>query len=154
MKEPYICQYCDQRSTRWWNLKIHMKPKHGGFLLGKSSDRNLGSNPPSYKSNSHHSVGSATVADSIGNTFQSRYIPQQAPGTNPMHTIHDQNYETGLSPETKRKIDEVTRLMNKYPQFHTNTNGIIRWAINSAVKGDNQFLDEKLEQLRIIDFYN
>ena len=59
--------------------------------------------------------------------------------------MDDQNYETGLTPETKRKIDELTRLMNKYPKFHNNPNAIIRWAINGAVKGDNQFLDKKLE---------
>lgn len=94
----------------------------------------------------------------VGETFQPRYLPQQSqyytsPVYRPMHTMHDQSYAIGLSPETKQKIDEFTRLMNKYPQFHTNPNGIIRWAINGAVKGDNQFLDEKLEQLRIIDFY-
>jgi hypothetical protein len=37
MREPYICLYCDQRSTRWWNLKIHMKRKHGEYSLGRSS---------------------------------------------------------------------------------------------------------------------
>lgn len=67
--------------------------------------------------------------------------------------MDDQSFGTGLSQETTLKIDELTRLMNKYPQFHTNPNGIIRWAINGAVKGDNQLLDKKLEQLRIIDFY-
>jgi hypothetical protein len=46
MREPYICPDCDQRSTRWWNLKVHMKRKHGGFLLGKSSDGYMANNPP------------------------------------------------------------------------------------------------------------
>jgi hypothetical protein len=107
--------------------------------------------------------GHATIADSVGETFQPRYLPQRATvGTSqhytshvcqPTHTMHDQSYGIGLSLETKQKIDEFTRLMNKYKQFHTNPNGIIQWAINGAVNGDNQFLDKKLEQLRIIDFY-
>jgi hypothetical protein len=67
--------------------------------------------------------------------------------------MHDQSYGIGLSPETKQKIDEFTTLMKKYQRFHTNPNGIIQWAINGAVNGDNQFLDKKLEQLRIVDFY-
>ena len=150
MREPYICPHCDQRSTRWWNLKIHVKRRHGEFLPGKSSC----SNTPWHRSNSYHTFGSATVCDSVGDTFQPKYFPQQAPVQYSIRpTMDDQRYGTGLSPETKRKIDELTRLMNKYPQFHTNPNGIIRWAINGAVKGDNQFLDKKLEQLRIIDFY-
>jgi hypothetical protein len=134
-----------------------MKRKHGGFLLGKSSGRNPGSNLPSYKSNSYHSIGSATVADSIGNTFQSRYIPQQAPlGTSqhsasPMYPpLDDQGYRGGLSQE--RKIDELKRLVHKYPQYQDNDpNVIVEWANYCSMNGDNKFLDDKLEQLRRID---
>ena len=159
MRIPYYCPYCDQRSTRRWNLDVHIKRRHGGYLLGSSSDQYMANNPPLY--NKSVQLGHATVADT---SFQSRYMPQQAPlevsqySTSPMQPprgiMDDRRSGIGLSQETKRKIDELTRLMNKYPQFHTNLNGIIRWAINGAVKGDNQFLDEKLEQLRIIDFYN
>ena len=155
MREPYICPDCDQRSTRWWNLKIHMKRKHGEFLLGKSSGRNLGSNPPWYKSNSYHSIGSATVADSVGEPFR----PQQAPlgisqyGTNPTHTIHDQSFGTGLSQETTLKIDELKRLVYKYRQYQNiDPDEIVKWVINGALKGDTQFLDKKLEQLHMIEF--
>jgi hypothetical protein len=133
------------------------------YLAGRSSGQYTPNNPFWFKRNNPYHNINGTVADSVGDNFQSRYIPQQAPlgisqySASPVHrsspTTDDQNYETGLSPETKRKIDELTRLANKYPQFHTNPNGIIRWAINGAVKGDNQFLDKKLEQLRTIDFY-
>ncbi|MGB6590465.1 MAG: hypothetical protein WBE68_03035 [Candidatus Nitrosopolaris sp.] len=74
--------------------------------------------------------------------------------TNPTYRpIDDQGYGTGLSPQTNLKIEELKMLLYKYPQYHTNPHGIITWAIHSSINGDNKFLDEKLEQLRIIDFY-
>ncbi len=62
----------------------------------------------SYKSNyQYNNIGSATVADSVGETFQSRYIPQQAPldvmqySASPIYRppprMDDQRYDTGLS---------------------------------------------------------
>jgi hypothetical protein len=156
MREPYICPYCDQRSTRRWNLDVHIKRKHG-FLSGRSSDRNPSIYPPWYKSNPYHSIGSATVADSIGDTFQPRYIPQQAPiGASPstirppLHTMDDQR-NGGFSPGAIQKIQELKALMNKYPRYHTNPDGIIRLAVYNSINGDNTLLDDKLEQLRTID---
>jgi hypothetical protein len=156
MREPYICQYCDQRSTRWWNLKIHMKRKHGGFLLGHHH-RNLGSNPPWYSK----SVPFETVADSVGNTFQPIYLPQQGPPQipqnfanplyRPMPTMNDQRCGASLSQGAVQKIQELKRLMNRYPQYHTDPDGIIRLAIYNSINGDNNLLDDKLEQLRTID---
>jgi hypothetical protein len=135
-----------------------MKRKHGGFLLGKSSGRNLGSNPFSYKSNN---IGSVMVADSVGDTFQSRYIPQQGPlgpsqySASPMYPakqiMDDQRYLGGLSEDTLLKIDQLKRLLNKYPQFFTNPNQILTWTFHWAVNGDNKILDENLEQLRYIE---
>jgi hypothetical protein len=170
-RPSYVCTVCSEYFTRKYSAKRHNQNLHNGaaeivrlidYLAGRGSGQYTPNNPFWYKRNNHN-IGSGTVADTVGNTFQPRYLPQQTPQgtsqyyTSPLHrslpTMDDQNYETGLSPETKRKIDELTRLMNKYPQFHNNPNGIIRWAINGAVKDDNQFLDKKLEQLRIIDFY-
>jgi hypothetical protein len=100
----------------------------------------------------------ATVADTVDNSFQPRLLPQQTPSehyASPIRrlplTMQDQSYRTGLSPETKQKIDEFTRLMNKYSQFHTNPDGIIKLAIHNCINGDNTPLDLKLEQLRTID---
>jgi hypothetical protein len=155
MKVPYYCPYCDQRSTRRWNLDVHMKRKHGGLLLGRSSDRYMTSDPFWYRKSIQS--GHATVADSIGDAFQSRHIHQQAPiGTSPstigpsLHTMDDQR-NGGLSPGAIQKIQELTALMNKYPRYHTNPDGIIRLAIYNFIKGDYTLLHDKLEQLRTID---
>jgi Zinc finger, C2H2 type len=145
MRHGYICPHCDQSSTRWWNLKIHMKRKHGGFLLGKSSDQYMTNNPPLY--NKSVQLGHATVADT---SFQSRYIPQQAPlGTSqysagpmysPRQTIDDQTYGTSLPQSATQKIQEFKALMNKYPKYHNNPDDIIRWAIYNSINDNNSFV--------------
>jgi hypothetical protein len=72
--------------------------------------------------------GHATVADGVGNTFEPRYIHQQiALGTSqynsspilrtPLPTM-DEKYGAGLSQETIAKIEELKRLVNKYPQYN------------------------------------
>jgi hypothetical protein len=155
MREPYICPHCDQRSTRWWNLKIHMKRKHGEYSLDRSSGQYTPNNP-------YHTIG-GTVADSVGNTFQPRYLPQQAPlGTSqysagptyqPLPAMDVQKYATPLTPETTLKIEELKRLVYKYGQYQNIDPGeIVKWAINGTLKGDTQFLDKKLEQLHMIEF--
>jgi hypothetical protein len=155
MRQPYICPYCDKRSTRRWNLDVHIKRKHGGYLLGRSSGRYVANNPPLYSKSLQ--VGHATIADSVGERFQSRYIPQQAPIVSspstippPLCTMDDQR-NGGLSPGAIQKIQELKALMNKYPRYHTNPDGIIRLAIYNSINGDYTLLDDKLEQLRTID---
>jgi hypothetical protein len=102
----------------------------------------------------------ATVADSVGNNFQSRYIPQQtslvtsqysaSPTYRPLPTMDEQRY--GLSHETIVNVEELKRLVHKYPQYQdTDPNMIVEWAIYCYMNGDNKFLHEKLEQLRTID---
>jgi hypothetical protein len=154
MRGPHICPHCDHHSTRWWNLKIHIKRKHGGFLPGKSSGRFIAKTK-------NVQFGHATVADSIGNTFQPRYLTQQTPlGPSQYFSSQilltplprmDEKYGTGLSQDNIIKIEELERLMDKYQKYHMNPGGIIQWAIHSTKNGDNTFLDDKLQQLRIMD---
>ena len=63
--------------------------------------------------------------------------------------MHDQGYGTGLSQGAIQKIQELKRLVNKYPQYCPD--GLLQWIIISCINGDNQLLDDKLEQLRTID---
>jgi hypothetical protein len=159
MRVPYICPHCNHRSTRRWNLDVHIKRRHGGYLLGESSGRRMGSNPFWHTPNDpYRNIGSVTVANSISDTFQARYIPQLAPiGTSPSticpprHTMDDHRYGTGLSPGAIQKIQELKALMDKYPRYHTNPDGIIRLAVYNSINGENTLLDDKLEQLRTID---
>jgi hypothetical protein len=151
MRYPHICPHCDHRSTRWWNMKIHIKRKHGGFLPGTSSDRYM-ANTKSIQ------LGQGTVADSFGNSFQPRYLTQQTPlgrsqyfsSPTPLPRM-DEKYGTGLSQDNIIKIEELKSLMNKYQKYHMNPGGIIQWAIHSTKNGDSTFLDDKLQQLRVMD---
>jgi hypothetical protein len=146
MRIPYYCPYCDQRSTRRWNLDVHIKRKHGD-----PPGRYLASHPMYNRNIQSHQFGSATVADSVGETLQPRYIHQAPVGisqysaNSPWHVMDDQS---SLSQGNTLKIHELKRLMNKYQLYHTNPNGIIKWAIYCSINGDNKPLDEKLEQLR------
>jgi hypothetical protein len=65
--------------------------------------------------------------------------------------MDDQIYGTTLSLSAIQRIQEFKVLMNKYPQYHTNPDAIIRLAIYNSINGDNTLLDNKLEQLRYID---
>jgi hypothetical protein len=69
----------------------------------------------------------------------------------PTQIMDDQSHVTGLSQGAVQKIQEFKVLMNKYPQYHTNPDAIIRLAIYNSINGDNTLLDQKLEQLRTID---
>jgi hypothetical protein len=65
--------------------------------------------------------------------------------------MDDQRYGTSLPQDTILKIEELKGLMNKYPQYHTNPDDIIRFAIFNSINRDDTLLDGKLEQLRSID---
>jgi hypothetical protein len=63
--QPAHCLADDKDATSCYNLtfEIHIKRKHGGYLLGRSSDRYMANNPPSYKKSVR--LVDATVADSV-----------------------------------------------------------------------------------------
>jgi hypothetical protein len=159
MRDPYICPYCDQCSTRRWNLDVHIKRRHGGYLLGESSGRHIAIDPFWYKPNNpYHNIGSATAANGVGNTFEPGYLRQQAhlgisqySPSRPMPSMNDQKYGPGLFRDKILKIEELKRLMSKHSQYHENPDGVIRLAVYNSVKGDDTLLDEKLGQLRSID---
>jgi len=79
----------------------------------------MGSNPVS-PNNPYHNIRSTTVADSVRDSFQPRYIPQQARvgisqyyASRPPPTMEDQKYGPDLA--RVLKIEELKRLMSKHP---------------------------------------
>jgi len=102
----------------------------------------MANNPALY--NQSVQLGHATVADSVGDRFQPRYIPEQTPldvspnfanptyppvdvsqaFANPMYrhmpTTDSQSYGTGLSWGAVQKIQELKGLMNKYSSYQYN----------------------------------
>jgi hypothetical protein len=50
------------------------------------------------------------------------------------------------------EIQELKRLLYKYPQYQSNDpEEIVRLVVYNCINGDNTLLDDKLEQLRTID---
>jgi len=127
------------------------------YLAGRSSGQYIPNNPFWFKrKNPYHDIGSLTVADSVGDSFQPGYIPQQGPvgisryyASRPPPTMEDQKYGPSLS--RVLKIEELKRLMSKHFQYHENPDGVIRLAVYNSINGDSTLLDDKLQQLRSID---
>jgi hypothetical protein len=61
------------------------------------------------------------------------------------------NGEGVLSQETILKIQELKKLVYRYPQYHPNPAAVITCVIHFCNDGNNSILDEKLEQLRMVD---
>jgi hypothetical protein len=100
--------------------------------------------------------GHATIPDSVGDAFQPRHlisIPQYSasPMYPPRQIMDDPSYRTGLSQDTIVKIQELKRLVYKYPHYCVNPDGAIKLAVFNSINGDNTLLNDKLEQLRTID---
>jgi hypothetical protein len=169
MRIPHYCPYCDQRSTRRWNLQVHIKRKHGGYLLGRLSDRYMGNNPPLYSRSVE--FGHATVQDSVGNSFQPRYISQQIPIAGSSYPSENQviaDSTSSFRPETlfqpplpaalpnlqtttvQQKLGELKILAGKF-SFPEDARKILEWANIRLRQGDESFLNNKLDQLRMLD---
>jgi hypothetical protein len=63
----------------------------------------------------------------------------------------DDEETTTLSRETILKIEELKRLMYRYSQYHRNPSAILNCIVYYCNNGDNTLLDEKLQQLRMLD---
>jgi hypothetical protein len=86
----------------------------------------------------------------------SQAIPPAAPPypTDQMfqsQSMDDEKKTTTLSHETRLKIEELKRLVYKYPQYHRYPSAVISCVIYFCNDGDNTLLDEKLEHLRMLD---
>jgi hypothetical protein len=169
-RPSYVCTICSEHFTRRYSAQRHNNNLHYGaaeivrlidYLAGRSSGQYTPNNPFWFKRKiPYGDVGSLTIADSAVDTFHSKYIPRQTPidasqyPARPIHrslpTIDHQSYGAGLSRETK--LQELKRLVYKYPQFHNNgPDAIVRWATYWSINGDDTILDDLLEQLRSID---
>jgi hypothetical protein len=147
------------------------------YLVGRKTGRYHASHPSWYRSSENrvHKFGHATVTDSMGDTFrlqqqtpfQSTSTPLLPPSASrpdppspdfspypnerisqPIDATNDQGT---LSQETVLKIQELKRLVYRYPQYYRNPDGIIKCVTYWSINGDNKVLDEILEKLRMIN---
>jgi hypothetical protein len=115
-------------------------------------------------------LGHIDNSDSIGNSFQPRYLPQQThlaessyPSEN--HVIADtatssrpktllQPYPAALpnsqTATIQQKLEELKVLAGKF-NFPEDARKILEWADVRLREGDESFLNNKSEQLRMLD---
>ena len=110
-RPSYVCTVCSEHFTRKYSAKRHNQNIHNGaaeivrlidYLAGRSSGQYMPDNPFWYKRNNpFHNVGSGTVVDTVGDTFQPTYLSQQthlvpqystSPTDRSADTIDDQTY--------------------------------------------------------------
>lgn len=62
--------------------------------------------------------------------------------------MDDQINQGSLSRDTIVKVKELKRLVYKYHQYQNiDLDGIVKWTVHGAIKGDTKFLDDKLDLL-------
>ena len=148
------------------------------YLVSRSSGRYQASHPSWYRGSENrvHKFGHATTADSMGDTLRSRGLQQetlsrsiptpplslpstsqpQPEGVSPYPTdrisqpIDTSNDEGTLSQETILKIQELKRLIHRYPQYLRNPDAVIKCATYWSINSDDKVLDEMLEKFRMI----
>jgi len=64
------------------------------------------------------------------------------------HITTDDEQTTTLTQETTLKIQELKKLVYRYPQYHRYPAAVISCVIHFCNNGDNTLLEEKLEELR------
>ena len=173
----HVCATCSEHFTRKYSATRHNFTLHDGrgeivrlpeYMTGILSGRYNPSHPSWYRRSqkrespaAHNYNNEFGLADSGRNMFRPGDVLQQTPQSNTYknsnystssilqatHETVDQSYRTH-SQETNPKIKELKRLLNKHHFPHGDT--ILGWAVLSA-KGDENYLDEKLAQLRKID---
>ncbi len=155
----YVCTTCSQHFTRRYSASRHNSSLHFGraeivpyidYMAGRNSGQYLASNPSWYRSNQRHTpsnrnfqgnFGGGTVADTGGslrtdNFVQGRSLPDAST-----------YLSTPTSQESNPKIEELRALLAEYtsPQ---EARKILEWAKIGLRRGDEKFLNLKLQQLR------
>ena len=150
------------------------------YLVGRNSGRYRPSHPSLYRrgrgeKRNHNFRHADTVAvDSMGDTFRHRDLqgyhhPQYqqhapspsislpslpTPATQDVSTLQPMNTTNDvgtLSQETMQKIQELKRLVYSNPLYFPNPDAYLKSIIYFCNDGNNSFLDEKLEELRMIN---
>jgi hypothetical protein len=150
------------------------------YLVGRNSGRYRPSHPSLYRKRPgekrFHNFGHATTvtANSMGDTFRHRglqgqydhYPENQQQSPSPSISLpslappaiqdvspsqNTTNNQRIVSPETILKIQELTRMVYSNPLYFPNPDAYLKSIIFFCNDGNNSFLDEKLEELRMIN---
>ena len=155
-KANYVCTVCSQHFTRKYSGQRHNFNIHRGrseivpyieYMVGRSSGRYVASHPSwfhkqkgsqwnwSYPSENH------IIADTAS-PFRPETLlqPYPLPAALP-------NSQTAT---VQQKLEELKLLLGKF-SFPEDAHKILEWANIRLREGDESFLNNKLEQLRMLD---
>jgi hypothetical protein len=173
MRNLYYCPYCNQQSTRHWNLDIHIKRRHGGIgqPIGRVPHAPLQSPGKLASNNWHTNVYDKSM--SANNNSSGQYLPSHpSPYSKQIQPQVNRNYrfenrvvaDTPFSPETLQqryplpnashysnsKLEELRLLLGKLSSPR-DAQVILDLAKFNLSQGDERFLNDRLEQLRMLD---
>ncbi|MFZ0511900.1 MAG: hypothetical protein WAM14_09865 [Candidatus Nitrosopolaris sp.] len=150
----YVCTVCSQHFTRKYSAKRHNFNIHSGrseivpyieYMAGRSSGRYLANHPSWYRKqkgsqwNSSYPSENRVIADTTS-SFRPETLLQPYPAA----------YPNSQTVTVQQKMEELRVLAGKYssPQ---DAHKILEWANITLGQGDESFLNNKLEQLRMLD---
>ncbi|MGC2570595.1 MAG: hypothetical protein WA364_03715 [Candidatus Nitrosopolaris sp.] len=155
MSRPnYVCTICSEHFTRKYSAYRHDTNIHGGrseivpfieYMAGRSSGRYPASHPSWFRrqrqvhANRSNPSGNHAIADTAS-SFGPETLLQPYPSALPnSHTATIQ-----------QKLNELRILAAKY-SFPQDARKILEWANIRLRQGDEGFLNDKLEQFRMLD---
>ncbi|MGC1929529.1 MAG: hypothetical protein WA667_11180 [Candidatus Nitrosopolaris sp.] len=153
-RPTYVCATCSEHFTRKYSGKRHNFSIHSGrseivpyieYMAGRSSGRYLASHPSWYRKqkgsqwNSSYPSENRVIADTTS-SFRPETLFQP-------YTAALPNSQTTM---VQHKLEELRVLLGKFssPQ---DAHKILEWANITLRQGDESFLNNKLEQLRMLD---
>ena len=155
MSRPnYVCTICSEHFTRKYSAYRHNSNLHGGrseivlyieYMAGRSSGQYLASHPSWFRkqrqviANRSYPSDYHVIADTAS-SFRSETLLQPYPAALP-------NLQTAT---VQQKFDELKILAAKF-SFPQDARKILEWANIRLRQGDERFLNDKLEQFRVLD---
>jgi hypothetical protein len=155
-RPTYVCATCSEHFTRRCSAKRHNFNIHAGrseivpfieYMVGRSSGRYLASHPSWYRKQRQLQVNRSYQSES-------RAIADTTSSFRPETMIQPYPLPDALSnPRTatvQQKLEELRILLGKFssPQ---NAHTILELAKYNLRQGDEGFLNERLEQFRMLD---
>jgi hypothetical protein len=155
-RPTYVCATCSEHFTRKYSAKRHNFNLHSGrseivpyieYMVGRSSGRYLASHPSWYRKqkgsqwNSSYPSENRVIADTT-----SSFRPETLLQPYPLPTALPNSQTTTV----QQKLEELRLLLGKFssPQ---DAHVILELAKFNLRQGDEGFLNERLEQLRMFD---
>ena len=155
MSRPnYVCTVCTEHFTRKYSANRHNSNVHSGrseivpyieYIVGRSSGKYPASHPSWFRKQNQVQANRSypsdiRVIDDTASSFRSETLLQPYPAALP-------NSQTAT---IQQKLDELKILAGKF-SFPEDAHKILEWAKIRLRQGDEEFLNNKLDQLRMLD---